>query len=132
MQRVLFTIASDDRTGLEWNRRQNARNGPQGARKGFSYKTYIDSRIRSRRRSTCHTSKERDIMAKKRTSKKRVGAWKIKRVGENQLAITIPTGMTIRNDAPVTVEDLLSGIANYMAAKKGLPVTCCSANLMVV
>jgi hypothetical protein len=74
----------------------------------------------------------RDIMAKKKSSKKRVGAWKIKRVGENQLAITIPTGMTIRNDAPVTVEDLLSGIANYMAAKKGLPVTCCSANLMVV
>jgi hypothetical protein len=70
-------------------------------------------------------------MATKKRSKKKVGTWKIKRVGENQLAVTIPDGMTIRSDAPVTVEDLLSGIANYMAAKRGLPVTCCSANLMV-
>ena len=70
-------------------------------------------------------------MAKKKSGRKKVGTWKIKRVGENQLTVTIPAGMTIRNDAPVTVEDLLSGIANYMAAKKGLTVSCCSANLMV-
>jgi hypothetical protein len=69
-------------------------------------------------------------MAKKKGGKK-VGTWKIKRVGENELHVTIPEGMTIRSDVPVTVEDLLSGIANYMAAKKNLTVTCCSANLMV-
>lgn len=68
---------------------------------------------------------------RKKTGAKKVGTWKIKRVGENQLSVTIPTGMTIRDDAPVTVEDLLSGIANYMAAKKGLTISCCSANLMV-
>jgi hypothetical protein len=66
-----------------------------------------------------------------RKSRKKVGTWKIKRVGENELHVTIPDGMTIRSNAPVTVEDLLSGIANYMAAKKGLTVACCSANLMV-
>ena len=69
--------------------------------------------------------------SKGKASKKKLGRWKIKRVGENQLAITIPPGMTIRGEAEVTVEDLLSGIANYMAAKKGLTVGCCSANLMV-
>jgi hypothetical protein len=66
-----------------------------------------------------------------RASKKKLGRWKIKRMGENQLTVTIPPGMTIRGKADVTVEDLLSGIANYMAAKKGLTVSCCSANLMV-
>jgi hypothetical protein len=70
-------------------------------------------------------------MSTKKRSKKKVGTWKIKRVGENQLTVTIPDGMTIRGDAEVTVEDLLSGIANFMAAKKGLVVSCCSANLMV-
>jgi hypothetical protein len=71
-----------------------------------------------------------DVMPKKKSGKK-VGSWKIKRVGENQLTITIPSGMAIRKDAQVTVEDLLSGIANYMAAKRGLDVTCCSASVMV-
>lgn len=68
---------------------------------------------------------------KSKSRSKKVGKWKIKRVGDNQLSITIPEGMTIRGDAQITVEDLLSGIANYMAAKKGLTVSCCSANLMV-
>jgi hypothetical protein len=70
-------------------------------------------------------------MSTKKRSKKKVGKWKIKRIGENQLAITLPAGMTIRGDAEVTVEDLLSGIANFMAAKKGLVVSCCSASVMV-
>jgi hypothetical protein len=70
-------------------------------------------------------------MAKKKNARKKVGSWKIKRIGENQLAITIPAGMNIRKGADVTVEDLLSGIANYMAAKRGLDVTCCSASVMV-
>ena len=70
-------------------------------------------------------------MARKKSRKRKVGTWKIKRIGENQLTVTIPEGMTIRTDAGVTVEDLLSGIANYMAAKKGLTVACCSASLMV-
>jgi hypothetical protein len=68
---------------------------------------------------------------KSKSDSKKVGNWKIKRVGDNQLSITIPEGMTIRGDAQITVEDLLSGIANYMAAKKGLTISCCSANLMV-
>jgi hypothetical protein len=69
--------------------------------------------------------------SQKKGKKKRLGNWKIQRVGENQLTITIPPGMTIRGQANVTVEDLLSGIANFMAAKKGRTVACCSANLMV-
>jgi hypothetical protein len=64
--------------------------------------------------------------------KKKLGRWKIKRVGENQLSLTLPDGMTMKGDGPITVEDLLTGIASYMAAKKGPVPECCTTNLMVV
>ena len=68
---------------------------------------------------------------KGKSGKKKVGRWKIKRTGENELTITLPTGMAIKKGADVTVEDLLSGIANYMVAKSGAEPACCSASLMV-
>jgi hypothetical protein len=60
-------------------------------------------------------------MAKNKSGKRKVGTWKIKRVSGNQLTVTIPSGLAIRNDAPVAVEDLLSDIASHMAANKGAP-----------
>ena len=42
-------------------------------------------------------------MATKKRGKKKVGKWTIKRVGENQLAITLPAGMTIRDTETLTL-----------------------------
>lgn len=69
--------------------------------------------------------------AQRKVGKKKVGKWKIRRTGENELTITLPSGMAIKEGAEVTVEDLLSGIANYMVAKSGAEPACCSASLMV-
>ncbi len=68
---------------------------------------------------------------KKPAKKRKLGRWKFKRVGENQLSLTLPDGMTLKGNDPLTIEDLLTGIANYMAAKKGPVPECCTTNLMV-
>src|ERR1700739_858408 len=107
----VFAVASGDGTGLQWRRRQDAR-VPASSQPAKA--SDLGSLIREHRPGCirCRTNREGEIMATRKPRKKKVGTWKIKRVGENQLAITIPDGMTIRSDAPVTVEDLLSGIAN--------------------
>jgi hypothetical protein len=69
--------------------------------------------------------------SRKKPKKKKLGRWKIKRVGDNQLSLTLPDGMSLKGNDPLTIEDLLTGIANYMAAKKGPVPECCTTNLMV-
>jgi hypothetical protein len=63
--------------------------------------------------------------------RKKLGSWKVRRVGENQLMVTLPAGMKMTSTGPIKIEDLLSGIANYISAKKDPTITCCSVNLMV-
>lgn len=61
---------------------------------------------------------------------KKLGNWKIKRAGENQIVVTIPEGMTIQGDQ-LTVEDLMGAISNYMIVKKGRVLACCSGNVAI-
>ena len=72
-------------------------------------------------------------MAKKvkRKARKKLGSWKVRRVGDNQLMVTLPDGMKMTSKGPVKIEEVLSGIANYMAAKKDPTIKCCSVSLMV-
>ena len=61
---------------------------------------------------------------------KKLGTWKIKRVGDNQIMVTIPDGMKIQGDS-LSVEDLLAAAANYQVVKKGRALACCSGNIAI-
>jgi hypothetical protein len=70
-------------------------------------------------------------MAQERTqSGKKLGEWKVRRSGDNQITLTIPEGMTIKGD-DLTVEDVLGAISNYMVVKKGRVLACCSGNVAI-
>ena len=71
------------------------------------------------------------MATKAKRAKKKLGNWKVRRVGDNQLMVTIPAGMKMAAKGPITIEDVLGGIANYIAAKKNPSIACCSVNLMV-
>jgi hypothetical protein len=80
----------------------------------------------------CFVSKGEGFVAKKAKAKrKKLGNWKVRRVGQNQLMVTIPTGMKVSAKGPISIEDVLGGIANYIAAKKNPRIACCSVSLMV-
>lgn len=68
---------------------------------------------------------------KKRPTRKKLGPWKVKRVGDDQLLVRLPSGMKIKGKEPISIEDLLSGIANYMVAKRDPQLACCSKKVMV-
>ena len=68
-------------------------------------------------------------MKGKKQSKK-LGDWKVKRKGDNQLVITIPEGMKIQGKE-LTEEDVLGAISNYMVVKKGRVLACCSGNIAI-
>jgi hypothetical protein len=69
--------------------------------------------------------------AKQTTAAPKMGKWQIKRQGENQLVVTLPEGLKIDGDGPLTVEDLLHGISVYMSGKKGPIVACCTRRVMM-
>jgi hypothetical protein len=82
--------------------------------------------------SNCRFEQERAMATKgKGKRQKKLGSWKVRRVGENQLMVTLPPGMKMTSKGPIKIEDVLSGIANYMSAKKDPTMSCCSVNLMV-
>lgn len=61
---------------------------------------------------------------------KKLGTWKVKRQGDNQLVLTIPEGLTLQGDQ-IAIEDVLGAISNYMIVKKGRALACCSGNIAI-
>lgn len=61
---------------------------------------------------------------------KKLGTWKVKRVGKDQVIISIPKGMNIIGEE-LSIEDLLGAISNYMVVKKGRVLGCCSGNIAI-
>lgn len=68
---------------------------------------------------------------KKKPTLKKVGRWKVKRVGEDQLLVKLPSGMKIKGKEAINIEDLLAGIANSLVARKDPQIRCCSKKVMV-
>jgi hypothetical protein len=62
--------------------------------------------------------------------KKRLGEWKVRRVGENQITIDIPEGMKVTGEN-LTIEDLLGAISNYIVVRQGRVLACCSGNIAI-
>lgn len=61
----------------------------------------------------------------------RTDEWKVERLGESQLVLTLPNNINITDDN-VTIDDVLTAIANHNTVKKGRVIAkCCSANLMM-
>ena len=63
-------------------------------------------------------------------TRKKLGTWRVKRVGERQITLTVPQGMTIQGDE-LTIEDVMGAISNYMVVKKGRVLACCSGNIAI-
>jgi len=60
-----------------------------------------------------------------------LGDWKVKRKGDYQLIVTLPDGMEVTDD-DITIEDILSAIANKKAIDSGrVVVKCCSGNIAI-
>ncbi len=60
-----------------------------------------------------------------------LGDWKVERQGESRVTVTLPEGMTVSGD-DVTIEDVLTAIANHNAIKAGRIVAkCCSGNMAI-
>ena len=69
-------------------------------------------------------------MARKSKSTKKLGPWKVKRVGDDQILITVPKGMKIKGKNLV-IEDVLAAGTNYVVVKKGRVLACCSGNIAI-
>lgn len=65
-----------------------------------------------------------------RKSAKQLGQWKIKRVGDDQILLTIPEGMEIQGTR-LSLEDVMAAGANYQVVKKGRALACCSGNIAI-
>ncbi len=63
-------------------------------------------------------------------SGKKLGRWSIKRVGDDEVLVKIPAGMTIKGRR-LSEEDLLAALSNFMVVKKGRPLACCSGNIAI-
>ena len=63
-------------------------------------------------------------------SGRRLGEWTVKRVGENQILLTIPDGMTLKG-SDLTIEDVAAAASNYFVVKKGRVLSCCSGNVAI-
>ena len=60
-----------------------------------------------------------------------LGEWKVERSGEDKLVVTLPEGMVVTGE-DLTVEDVLSAIANHRAINSGRAVVkCCSGNVAI-
>jgi hypothetical protein len=61
-----------------------------------------------------------------------VGEWQVRRIGDNQLHLTLPSGLILDPDEPImTIEHVLRTIANTYMIKKGQIPKCCGASEMV-
>ncbi len=67
---------------------------------------------------------------KQKTGRKELGDWTIKRVGDDQILLTIPDGMKIQADE-LSLEDLIAAGANYQVVKQGRILACCSGNIAI-
>jgi len=68
--------------------------------------------------------------SKSRKRKTKLGTWKVKRVGDNQILITIPSSMKLKGQKLV-IEDVVAAASNYMVVKKGRVLACCSGNVAI-
>lgn len=68
-------------------------------------------------------------MAQKKGAQK-LGNWKVKRTGDNQITLTVPDGVAIQGDN-LTIEDVLGAISNYIVVRKGRVLACCSGNIAI-
>ncbi len=68
-------------------------------------------------------------MAKGR-SRARLGTWKVRRVGDDRILITIPQGMAIKGRT-LLIEDVIAAASNYLVVKKGRVLSCCSGNVAI-
>ncbi len=59
-----------------------------------------------------------------------LGEWTVKRVGDNQILLTIPDGMTLKG-TDLTIEDVTAAASNYFVVKKGRVLSCCSGNVAI-
>ena len=59
-----------------------------------------------------------------------LGEWTVKRVGDNQILLTIPDGMTLKG-TDLTIEDVAAAASNYFVVKKGRVLSCCSGNVAI-
>lgn len=71
-----------------------------------------------------------EIQTRHRRRPKELGNWRIKRVGDNQILLTIPDGMKIQSGR-LTLEDVLAAGINYQVVKKGRILACCSGNIAI-
>ncbi len=70
-------------------------------------------------------------MAKKGKKKTKLGDWKVERESDNKVVVTLPKGMEVIGD-DLTIEDVLSAIANHKAITSGrVVVKCCSGNMAI-
>jgi hypothetical protein len=63
-------------------------------------------------------------------SGKRLGIWKVKRVGDAQILLTIPAGMSIKGQE-LAIEDVVAAASNYLVVRKGRVLRCCSGNVAI-
>ena len=76
-------------------------------------------------------TKKLDLKLTPRTkSGKKLGKWKINRVGKDKLEITIPKGMSVKGDE-ISIEDIVAAGANYMVVREGRVLACCSGNVAI-
>ena len=66
----------------------------------------------------------------KTLSGKTLGKWKIERIGDDKLEITLPEGMKLQGD-DITIEDIMAAGANYMVVREGRVLACCSGNVAI-
>lgn len=59
-----------------------------------------------------------------------LGDWEVKRVGDNQIVLTIPEGMKLQGEE-ISIEDIMAAGANYLVVKQGNVLACCSGNIAI-
>jgi len=61
---------------------------------------------------------------------KELGEWTVRRMGDNQIVLTVLEGMTLKGD-DLTIEDVAAAAANYAVVKQGRVPACCSGNVAI-
>lgn len=61
---------------------------------------------------------------------RQLGEWSVRRVGDDQILVTIPEGMKIQGD-DLAIEDVVAAAANYQVVKRGRALACCSGNVAI-
>lgn len=61
---------------------------------------------------------------------KKLGDWKVERVVDNQIILTIPEGMTLQGNE-ISIEDVMAAGANYFVVKQGRALAYCGGNVAI-